>query len=1415
MSGEKSSNIVGVPFKKYVREQIGLRALQGSTDKRSSDQIMYLANKNCWIRLVSFVNVISDEKIKEERDYLARNWALFGGTSVYTKDINKVSTIQGLRYGIENISQDTSVSSIYNITSNSAYGLGGTSQYGYRPMPGITSATIEHAGTAGSLRISNVKFKVWNINQLNIIDTLYFRLGYSCLLEWGHSSYLDNTSKTLQTIINPIDIFNENLIKTKEDVIRKINEKRKETSGNYDAMYGLISNYDWSQSSDGGYECNVKLTGLGSVIDSLKINQAYSMPGGAYKSSNQTTNDNIIQNLKPETESNAKVLYPFISTNKKFIVYPQLGTIIKLYTSKEYPQDTFDKNSVTSVYLNSEYIKQNPPDIIEIGYIVNKIKYTGVNNQKTGLEKGEFKVNLEGLQKISNELSTNFFDPKLEWLPVLTYINEEYYLSFIIEIPLKTSKIFEIQPGTNALASREGYNLDNKIKSTEIFIRISTKRNEKADAFSQDPAINYIDLTNESAKSVANLDQEALKINQPALLQFYYKYLSGNFITLQENTTGGKYQSTTEDLKGISLVLKNITPGYSKKTENRLSIGITITLSDENPATNRAAKRIQVIKEYLNKVYTTIYTQTTDVRKVVEITPIIDNNLFNAKDYITINNNVSKVFSVANIEYNYDYNKLINESNAEQGAPTPALNTVQSTIPYIVMSNIDKFLIELRDKVLETDYIDDDEIYAFIEYQLKNGVLDNIRTSTLNEAPTLTSKELTKLNTQKQLGVFIKKGFNSEIISGEVEELSKVKDVDFKELFKAYRPGLYEDSTVGKTSKFVYIKLGLLLYYINNSSLFYEKPESVDDKNISKDTNKKPFIYIDFNPNTNYCLTTKYHFSVDPGVCLIPVNITPEGYDKLFQGINIEQDKTKFSVEDDNISPDVQTNFSPKNDLDESRGNIMNIAINIDHVLNILLRQTKGNPKSDVLLRSFLETLMEDINKSMGNINMFRVGYYDEGNTVRIYDDQVINAPSGQETINNKNNSLIVPETIPIVGKNSILRSLDIKTEASTKMSQMIAFSAQAGNFGALNTDSSGLGNLNTSLIDRLLPVKEISTNIKEKNDTTPADDSAANIFIGHVRNIYYSRLYSNTNVDVAINYYSTAANKLKAEDKYTTAKPVLPISVNLTMDGISGLSILEGFTIPTDLLPERYKNNDGTSKVGFAIVGLNHNIDNNQWVTGIKGQMINIPNPINVSSSELGTISTRTSTPKKLNNIKTSYPEKPFVSYKKTYLKQSELAKYLKEKVNQGLNKNIAIAVLAKAISEQGDEDGINLRGFNNNFYGVQTDSNRWGTIYDQVITGNVILPEGKTKKIRAYAAFDTPFSGADFMISVLKKRGIYIGGKTSNITRISINNINDWVNAYYKEWVRGDKNANPDSIFISTRNSIYRRAENIINNT
>jgi hypothetical protein len=74
----------------------------------------------------------------------------------------------------------------------------------------------------------------------------------------------------------------------------------------------------------------------------------------------------------------------------------------------------------------------------------------------------------------------------------------------------------------------------------------------------------------------------------------------------------------------------------------------------------------------------------------------------------------------------------------------------------------------------------------------------------------------------------------------------------------------------------------------------------------------------------------------------------------------------------------------------------------------------------------------------------------------------------------------------------------------------------------------------------------------------------------------------------------------------------MIPVSVNFTTDGISGLGMGQAFTVPDQLLPYTYTTRkipdapqDHINNVGFVMVGLTHTIENNQWNTAVKANMI------------------------------------------------------------------------------------------------------------------------------------------------------------------------------------------------------------------
>ena len=92
------------------------------------------------------------------------------------------------------------------------------------------------------------------------------------MLEWGNSIYVDNNNNVVKQNTTLIDDFFFNGNGTHLDVLDKIERQRQAKQGNYDALFAKISNFDWTYQPDGSYDISVKLTSLGDVVESFKVN---------------------------------------------------------------------------------------------------------------------------------------------------------------------------------------------------------------------------------------------------------------------------------------------------------------------------------------------------------------------------------------------------------------------------------------------------------------------------------------------------------------------------------------------------------------------------------------------------------------------------------------------------------------------------------------------------------------------------------------------------------------------------------------------------------------------------------------------------------------------------------------------------------------------------------------------------------------------------------------------------------------------------------------------------------------------------------------------------------------------------------------------------------------------------------------
>src|SRR5210317_661097 len=138
---------------------------------------------------------------------------------------------------------------------------------GIIPMPGITSFQVTSQGTYGTLRAGAFNFTVHSTEEFDILEKLYLRPGFTVLMEWGHSAYVDNRGE----FVNTTTYYDENKFLNKKNELelrRELLDIRSQNSFNYDFLYGFIKNFTWSFNGI-SYECQVDVISKGEVISSI------------------------------------------------------------------------------------------------------------------------------------------------------------------------------------------------------------------------------------------------------------------------------------------------------------------------------------------------------------------------------------------------------------------------------------------------------------------------------------------------------------------------------------------------------------------------------------------------------------------------------------------------------------------------------------------------------------------------------------------------------------------------------------------------------------------------------------------------------------------------------------------------------------------------------------------------------------------------------------------------------------------------------------------------------------------------------------------------------------------------------------------------------------------------------------------
>ena len=403
-----------------------------------------------------------------------------------------------------------------------------------------------------------------------------------------------------------------------------------------------------------------------------------------------------------------------------------------------------------------------------------------------------------------------------------------------------------------------------------------------------------------------------------------------------------------------------------------------------------------------------------------------------------------------------------------------------------------------------------------------------------------------------------------------------------------YKHFLKQDFSGKTKSSQYYIRLGSLLAFIENKVL----PKFVQGNN------KQPVLSFDYDADTNIIYRTLGQLSMDPRVCLISVSrIYPSG-NAYYYAPEGEPYASKIA--------------------DTLVGKVMNIYVNLDFILTKLEENLDPNNKSALI--DLLTSMLTEVSKAIGRINTLKPFIDVDENIVRVIDETPL--PNKDNILSALGVLRTDPAILDLYGyynRNGIssagfVRNFGIKTEITPDLATILTIGAQAAG-SVVGEDATAFSKLNQGLTDRISPAKTDASSDSE--DPTQSKLADLNNRFPNATKDFTTSANGLGSLNGSIPTWdeeniTTYAQKQIDFLSYTNAKKAIqgkqasggvgfiPVSLNLTMDGISGIKIYNALRVDTSYLPSNYP-----TSMDFIITGITDKIDNNVWIKDISTIMV------------------------------------------------------------------------------------------------------------------------------------------------------------------------------------------------------------------
>ena len=321
-----------------------------------------------------------------------------------------------------------------------------------------------------------------------------------------------------------------------------------------------------------------------------------------------------------------------------------------------------------------------------------------------------------------------------------------------------------------------------------------------------------------------------------------------------------------------------------------------------------------------------------------------------------------------------------------------------------------------------------------------------------------------------------------------------------------------------------------------------------------------------------------------------------------------------------NINTFEDTKYASLNQtLKEEAGTIEDISIypqvgNINYIylstyyLSQLITKGSDNKDNKITIRKFLQDICDGINKALGSINDFQVISNVDGIvetlTIIDYQQKRVKGLAAKFKEADRNTT-----TLQTQGLGTMLTKIQAQSSITPELADMIAIGAQAQN-QPVGEEAASFSLLSKGLTDRIYPSKTIgNTNLvkqedKRKEKLESEYDQALSAYAELLENqqpvggdTFNAVSLKSTEVsnlqNIAVELYKACLGMFTETGQTSTA--FIPIKINLSLYGISGIKIYQKFKLSNNVLPLSYKGN-----FEFVVLGISHTVDSLRWETNI-----------------------------------------------------------------------------------------------------------------------------------------------------------------------------------------------------------------------